>query len=168
MNWEAIGAIGEVIGAIAVILTLIYLSVQIRQNTRMMEDHFRGVDLSAFNAIDESFSRFRSMLAMNPELADLWKRTREDYEVLSGTERERADALAWEWFVIYQNMYHRTISIMQKDDTGIELALTRELRHPGLLQWWKQNRDDRVVLFPEFKAVVDQIADAMEKAGAGG
>ena len=33
MNWDAIGAIGEVLGAIAVIFTLIYLAVQIRQNS---------------------------------------------------------------------------------------------------------------------------------------
>ena len=36
MNWESIGAIGEVLGAIGVIATLLYLSVQIRQNTRAM------------------------------------------------------------------------------------------------------------------------------------
>ena len=33
MNWDAIGAIGEIIGAIAVLVTLIYLSVQIRQSS---------------------------------------------------------------------------------------------------------------------------------------
>ena len=33
MNWEAIGAIGEVLGAAAVVVTLGYLAVQIRQNT---------------------------------------------------------------------------------------------------------------------------------------
>ena len=33
MNWEAVGAVGEVLGAIAVVLTLIYLAAQIRQNT---------------------------------------------------------------------------------------------------------------------------------------
>ena len=32
MNWEALGAIGEVLGAVAVIATLGYLAVQIRQN----------------------------------------------------------------------------------------------------------------------------------------
>ena len=36
MNWEAIGAVGEVLGAVGVILTLGYLAVQIRQNTAMM------------------------------------------------------------------------------------------------------------------------------------
>ncbi len=34
MNWEAIGAIGEILGAAGVILTLGYLAFQIRQNNR--------------------------------------------------------------------------------------------------------------------------------------
>ena len=33
MNWEAIGATGEVVGAVAVFATLVYLAIQIRQNT---------------------------------------------------------------------------------------------------------------------------------------
>ena len=33
MNWEAIGAVGEVAGAIGVIVTLAFLATQIRQNT---------------------------------------------------------------------------------------------------------------------------------------
>ena len=37
MNWEAIGAVGEVAGAAGVIASLIYLAVQIRQNTRSVE-----------------------------------------------------------------------------------------------------------------------------------
>ena len=35
MNWEAIGAMGELVGGTAVIATLIYLSIQIRQNTNI-------------------------------------------------------------------------------------------------------------------------------------
>ena len=34
MNWEAIGAIAETLGAIGVIASLVYLAGQIRQNTR--------------------------------------------------------------------------------------------------------------------------------------
>jgi len=34
MDWDAIGAIGEILGALAVVATLGYLAVQIRQNTR--------------------------------------------------------------------------------------------------------------------------------------
>jgi len=32
MNWEAIGAVGELIGSLAVVLTIAYLAVQIRQS----------------------------------------------------------------------------------------------------------------------------------------
>ena len=37
MNWEAIGAIGEVVGAAAVVVTLGYLAVQIRANTAALK-----------------------------------------------------------------------------------------------------------------------------------
>ncbi len=36
MNWDAIGAIGEVLGALGVIATLIYLTTQLRLNTNAM------------------------------------------------------------------------------------------------------------------------------------
>jgi len=34
MNWDALGAIGEIVGAAAVVLTLGYLAIQIRQNSK--------------------------------------------------------------------------------------------------------------------------------------
>ena len=37
MNWEAIGAIGEILGAAGVIVSVTYLAIQIRQNTRGIE-----------------------------------------------------------------------------------------------------------------------------------
>ena len=36
MNWDAIGAMGEIIGAIAVLATLYYLSGQIKINSRRL------------------------------------------------------------------------------------------------------------------------------------
>jgi hypothetical protein len=33
MNWEAIGAIGELIGAVVVVVSLVYLAAQVRQDT---------------------------------------------------------------------------------------------------------------------------------------
>jgi NhaP-type Na+/H+ or K+/H+ antiporter len=37
MDWDAADAIGKVSGAIAVVLTLIYLSAQIRQNAKAVK-----------------------------------------------------------------------------------------------------------------------------------
>ena len=37
MSWDAVGAIGEILGALAVVVSILYLSIQIRSNTRAMK-----------------------------------------------------------------------------------------------------------------------------------
>ena len=37
MNWDAIGAVGEILGAAAVVATLVYLAQQIRRNAKSVE-----------------------------------------------------------------------------------------------------------------------------------
>jgi hypothetical protein len=62
MNWDAIGAIGEIAGAIAVVLSLMYLATQIRQNTKVAQSNTRqGVTNSAMIG--------GQMLAENRDLA---------------------------------------------------------------------------------------------------
>lgn len=51
MNWDAIGAIGGAIGAAAVVVTLIYLSVQIRQNTRALTTSIYESAMGGFNDV---------------------------------------------------------------------------------------------------------------------
>jgi hypothetical protein len=43
MNWDAIGAIAELLGALGVLGSLLYLAVQIRQNTKAL----RGIAIDA-------------------------------------------------------------------------------------------------------------------------
>jgi len=38
MNWDAIGGIAELLGAIAVFATLVYLTVQVRQSARALNN----------------------------------------------------------------------------------------------------------------------------------
>ncbi len=33
MNWEAISAVGQLVGSLGVLVTLIYLAIQMKQNT---------------------------------------------------------------------------------------------------------------------------------------
>ena len=42
MNWGAIGAVGEILGAIAVVLTLVYLAVQVRYAKEAATDNNRN------------------------------------------------------------------------------------------------------------------------------
>ncbi len=52
MNWDAIGAIGEILGALGVLVTLVYLATQIRENTRSLQ----AVSLQSVLALIESAS----------------------------------------------------------------------------------------------------------------
>jgi hypothetical protein len=51
MNWAAIGALGEVAGAIAVVATLFYLASQIRQNTNALKAGSRRTALEGGHTI---------------------------------------------------------------------------------------------------------------------
>lgn len=50
MNWDAIGAIGEIVGAAAVVLTLGYLAMQIRHSERATTDSNR---MARYNGVRE-------------------------------------------------------------------------------------------------------------------
>ena len=108
------------------------------------------------------FRSFRSAIASDDEIASIWQKTKESYSQLEGIDRERADALAWEWFVIYQNMHHRTSQILGRDGSGIRGALKRELQNPGLVEWWEANRDSKLVMFPEFRTLVDETIEQVD------
>ena len=56
MNWDAIGAIGEVLGALGVIITLIYLAGQLRQNTKEL----RSARHESYASLSFSVNEFRA------------------------------------------------------------------------------------------------------------
>jgi hypothetical protein len=72
VDWDAIGAIGEIVGAVAVVATLFYLARQIRQNTRMSRAEMtKDLMLASRSAILD--------LASNDKLAEIWAEIR-DFE----------------------------------------------------------------------------------------
>ena len=75
MNWEALGAIAETLGAIGVIATLVYLATQIRNNT----NELKGEAIRDINNIENELCKearedpefyatvIRGMLAWNSQ-----------------------------------------------------------------------------------------------------
>ncbi len=80
MNWEALGAIGEVGGAVAVVFTLGYLAAQIRQNTRTTQ-------FAAIQALEEGVTSTMASWTSSVENAVLVDRGFRDYESLSEDEQ---------------------------------------------------------------------------------
>ena len=61
MNWDALGAVGEIAGAIAVVITLFYLAVQTKRNTA-------AVTTESARAAETAMSEFNRDLARDPGL----------------------------------------------------------------------------------------------------
>jgi hypothetical protein len=79
MDWNAIGAVGEILGAIAVVATLFYLTKQIHQSTKVARANLsKDLFLTSREAIWD--------LAANPELTEIFAEIR-GYEDLDETRR---------------------------------------------------------------------------------
>ncbi len=82
INWEAIAAIAGLLGAIGVIVTLIYLSTQIKQNNKQL----RG---EATTAVYEYQRTLTQMLSADTELYKIALRGNEDLNSLTEWEKQR-------------------------------------------------------------------------------
>ena len=78
MNWDAIGAIGEVIGAFAVVISLAYLAIQIRSQ----------ISEARLASVHEILVGFRESVHTfaTGDVAEVLAKANKDYESLSGSE----------------------------------------------------------------------------------
>ena len=67
MNWDAIGAIGEVVGAVAVVVTLLYVARQIHQANAQTQARAR------YSFID-AYGRMNSSITESKEVASIFRR----------------------------------------------------------------------------------------------
>jgi len=74
LNWEAIGAIGEIVGAAGVVVTLIYLANQIRQNTIQLEQNTLTAKAAAQNASNEALRENRKAIFEFLEMSEIYLR----------------------------------------------------------------------------------------------
>ena len=98
MNWEAIGAAAEIIGATAVVISLLYVAVQIRQSNRESQS-------STAWAITNSLNNFAGRITANSDLASVWTRGLEDFNALDDMDQERFVVLIAEWYNVLMALY---------------------------------------------------------------
>lgn len=80
MNWDAIGAVAELLGASGVILSMVYLATQIRQNTLSNR-------IQAKQNTTNQFVRFAEQLVSDPRLSEMYLRARRGLDNLTDEER---------------------------------------------------------------------------------
>ena len=71
MNWEALGSIGEIVGAIAVMVSLLFLAIQIRLGAQATQENSALLRSAMVRNSDEYITRWVETLLQNPELEDI-------------------------------------------------------------------------------------------------
>lgn len=133
MNWDAVGAIAELLGALGVIASLLYLAKQMRGANRAA-----AVDakLRSMNMLDN----YMSMLIESPELNDLWMRGRKSLDSLSEAEYYRFSNMAFKgcWYFSAAYFQHRS-GTLSTDDWKEPLAIIDFWTHgAGFRAWWRK------------------------------
>lgn len=82
MNWDAIAAIGQVVGTVLVGIPLVYLAIQLRQNTSALKS-------STFLAVSTRMGSNREIFATQADLAPLFVKAQTGLDALSAAERVR-------------------------------------------------------------------------------
>ena len=156
MDWNAISAVAEVIAAIAVVMSLIYLAVQIKDNTRHLDRTVQATRTQSIYEICEGFDRWRDMVLL-PGNADIWFKGINDLNSLDRTEKIRfnmiASSIIWScWFMFQINRQENLVP----DINGV---VWQDLfKHPGFREWLQDHRRYHADAFGEF---LDNVRDAV-------
>jgi hypothetical protein len=89
MTLEDLGNLGDFIGGIAVVVTLIYLAVQVTQNNRLLRANTASVRAASTTAINELLIGVNERLVEDPSLADIFLRGLSNPASIAGAERVR-------------------------------------------------------------------------------
>ena len=131
MNWDAIGAMAEILGAIGVIVTLAYLAVQIRQNSNQL----RG---TAITAVFEYQRSLTELLSADPELYKIALRGNEDLGSLDAFEQQRFAI----WALQETGMWELCHSLLRQGALDEDFYRGKERywlqlhSSPGRREWW--------------------------------
>ena len=162
MNWDAIGAVAELVGALGVVASLAYLAVQIRQNTQHIDFNTRAIRASTYQNFSNTFGEFEDLLLEHKQLGHIWVSGLTEGEPPEAGERILFNNLAHKFFRIYETLY------LQYEAGLVEQHLFESahrfpdelIERPGLQGYWQRNRRRYDESFGRF------IAERVERSAA--
>ncbi len=157
MNWAAIGAIGELAGAIGVIATLGYLAFQIRQNTRQLVQNELSSRATAANVCVIAVREMRRTVYESSELTEIWLKGMNNPDELAENDFYRFRLLMQNVIDGIWDIHSQTVVTGFLPETWETQGVTvveRVIATPGGHRVWAQFREN----YPsEFRVEVDRI-----------
>lgn len=132
MDLDALAKLGEFVGGFFVVVSLVYLAHEVRQNTRSLrtENYARVLD---------RMSTLQSRLAADAELNHLLTVGAEHPETLKPADRLRFSWALYELFGAAEFMYHQAQQNALPSEVWDrwDASVTWWLSHPGMRAWWR-------------------------------
>ena len=131
MTIQEMGALGEMIGGFAVVISLIYVGLQVRQNSN-------SVRASSQIALRQLGTEITSQLAA-PDMARIYVQGLKDLSPLPAEDRVRFHSLMISLFGIYEAYYFQVyfgIIPQELQPTRDHAQALFHLQQPGVKEWW--------------------------------
>lgn len=156
MNWEAIGAVAELVGAIGVVASLAYLAVQIRSNTK-------SAQAATYQGLAQSVRDTNREVFTNPETASFLERALTTDDTFDPVEQRRWLAYCSAQFRHYDNVFHQHQmgSLRDSEFRSLTAVAHFNLRSARLRQTW---RGMRGMFEDPYRSFIDEIAERAEKS----
>ncbi len=155
MNWEAMGAVAELLAAIGVIVSLIYLAKQISTtNESMQQNTIALLNQGEHASINGVISIFSPQIA-DPSIAELMLKGHSDIDALDDIDRYRYSAQLLLMFELHQTYFIQ----LSRGTAGLETwgyysrMFNRLMLLPGVTGWWRTAHAD---FEPEFATYINQ------------
>ncbi len=150
MNWEAIGSIGEIIGSLAVVVTLFYLALQIRHANKQSEIDSLRHNWDGLNQICDQFSDSTEKASIiNRGRASLESLDADEYLVFEHVHLRLLNTLeAWYLQVTQTSKPGPYLENQLANIAGIAVGY---FDHPGTRELWDSLRD----YFPPITDIID-------------
>ena len=136
MNWDAVSAVAEVVGAIGLIISIGYLGLQVRQGNQVAQDAaFQGVFTIALDHTRGMFDGDNRVVVI---------KGLGDYAGLTATEKIAFDSLMLGLMTVFEAaLTSSDVGLLgdeQPDGFGYYFR-TRFLPYPGTRDWWNEARN---------------------------
>lgn len=133
MELSAIQSIAEIAGSIATVMTLIYLAIQIRENTATSKRE-------ALDGLVDRLNQWTRSLRENPDLLDLYTKGNLNFDSLSYENKLKYHFILSELFMYCESAlgHAKDDGIKQESEEGTKNLLRQHLSQPGVVQWWEK------------------------------
>jgi len=148
MNWDAVSAISELLGLIVVVVSIGYVSIQIRQNTK-------AVRAASELEMGRMWTDFLAKSAHSEDMVDIWDKGHAHEDDLTPTEKRRFIWIISEYFSIVENLFRqRKLDFVSYETwSQHEATVAGMLLNPLIGRWWVSG----VTPFsPSFRTAIDR------------